>query len=365
VPVALKKLADQVIVITGATSGIGLVLARRAAAGGAKLVLNARNEGALQQLVSQITDAGGRAVYVAGDVAQIDDMRRLANEAIVSFGGFDTWVNNAGVSIYGRVLDVPLEDHRRLFETNYWGLVHGSLVAVEHLRTKGGALIQVGSALSDRAIPLQGTYCASKHAVKAYTEALRMELERERAPISISLIKPASIDTPYRAHARNLLGVVPLNPPPVYAPDVVAEAILHCAQMAERDVFVGAGGKFLSAAAYYAPRLTDRLMEATLFDVQQSDEPVPAGRQDSLHEASVDGAERGGYPGYVAESSLYTRGALNGLWTGMAIVGVGLVTSLVLRGLGSARVSAARRSHETPASKLTQATRNMIHARGH
>ena len=172
----LRKLSDQAIVITGASSGIGLVTARLAAKRGARVVLNARNEQALRQVTAEINATGGEAIHVAGDVGKFDDVKKIASEAIRHFGGFDTWVNNAGVSIYGPVLDQSLEDQRRLFETNYWGVVHGSIVACTHLRGRGGALINVGSVLSDIAIPIQGTYCATKHAVKGYTDALRLEL---------------------------------------------------------------------------------------------------------------------------------------------------------------------------------------------
>src|SRR5215203_4978823 len=142
--VKLKKLSDQVIVITGASSGIGLVTARMAAKDGARLVLNARNDEALQLVCDEINAMGGDAVHVAGDVGQFDDVQNIADEAIRRFRGFDTWINNAGVSIYGRMLDQSLEDQRRLFDTNYWGVVHGSVVACAHLRIKGGALINVG-----------------------------------------------------------------------------------------------------------------------------------------------------------------------------------------------------------------------------
>jgi NAD(P)-dependent dehydrogenase (short-subunit alcohol dehydrogenase family) len=215
--IKLKKLSDQVIVITGASSGIGLVTARMAASRGARVVLNARNEDSLCRVADEINAGGGKACYVTGDVGRLQDVQNIAGEAIRRFGGIDTWVNNAGVSIYGHVLDQSLEDQRRLFETNYWGVVHGSMVACAHLSERGGALINIGSVLSDIAIPIQGTYCASKHAVKGYTDALRMELEEEGAPISVTLIKPSSIDTPYVRHAKNLMPVEPMNPPPVYA----------------------------------------------------------------------------------------------------------------------------------------------------
>jgi short-subunit dehydrogenase len=322
--VQLKKLSEQTIVITGASSGIGLVTARMAARRGARLVLAARSQDALRELTDEIKREGSEAVYVVADVGCEEDVRRISRAAIEHFGGFDTWVNNAGVSIYGRVLDVSMEDHRKLFETNYWGLVHGSRIAAEHLKERGGAIINVGSSLSDRAIPLQGTYCASKHAVKGYTDALRMELEEEGAPVSVTLIKPSAIDTPYKDHAKNYLPVEPENPPPVYAPETVAEAILFSAEYPERDVFVGAGGKAMSVGGKYAPRVTDKVMEAALFDIQQTEKPSPEDRPDGLYHASHDLRERGGYEGHVAESSLYTKASLHPLITSALLLGSGL-----------------------------------------
>jgi short-subunit dehydrogenase len=320
----LKKLRDQTIVITGASSGIGLVTARSAARNGARVVLNARNEQALQQIVEEIRSLGGLASYVVGDVGILDDVKRIADEAVQRFGGFDTWINNAGVTIYGSVLDQSLDDHRRLFETNYWGMVHGSMVACNYLRERGGAIINVGSVLSDRAIPLQGTYCASKHAMKGYTDALRMELEKEGIPISVTLVKPSAIDTPYVKHAKNLLQTEPLNPPPVYAPEVVAQAILHCAEHPERDVIVGGSGRALAEAGHHLPQLTDKWMTATMFDVQRSGKPKGADHRDSLHFPADGGQERGGYSGHVAESSIYTRASLHPWLVGLLIAGTGL-----------------------------------------
>lgn len=324
----LKNLEQQVIVITGATSGIGLTTARMAAQRGAKLVLAARNEEALRKLTGEINSSGGEALYVVADVGDEGDVKKIAAEAINKFDNFDTWINNAGVSIYGKLEEVQTEDFRQLFETNFWGVVYGSLTAVPHLKLTGGALINIGSTLSDRAIPLQGMYCASKHAVKGFTDALRMELESEDAPISVTLIKPAAIDTPYKEHAKNYLGVKPENPPPVYAPEAVAEAILHCAQNPTRDVFVGAGGKMLSMMGEYAPRLTDKYMEATMLDAQKSDQPDYVNQNEGLYE-SLDNrlAQRGGYQGHVAESSIYTKASLHPLITtaatGAALVALG------------------------------------------
>ncbi|HXG64207.1 MAG TPA: SDR family oxidoreductase [Blastocatellia bacterium] len=329
--VQLKKLNEQVMVITGASSGIGLTTARMAAKRGARLVVAARSEDALRQLVDEIKAAGGEAIYVVADVGKEDDVRRIADAAIQHFGGFDTWVNNAGISIYGKLLDVSLEDQRKLFETNFWGVVNGSRVAAEHLWKRGGAIINIGSTLSDRAIPLQGTYSASKHAVKGFTDALRMELEEEGLPISVTLVKPSAIDTPYIQHAKNYLEVEPKNPPPVYAPELVAEAILHCAEHPERDVFVGGYGKAISVSGKYAPRLTDKVMEWMIFDQQKTDRPERNREQHGLYAASGNLEERGGYEGHVAESSLYTMASLHPVVTGAVALGAGLAVASMLR----------------------------------
>jgi short-subunit dehydrogenase len=343
--VELKKLEEQVIVITGASSGIGLVTARAAAKRGARLVVAARSEDALKRLVEEIEAAGGEATYAGADVGREDDVRRIADEAFARFGGFDTWVNNAGVSIYGRLLDVSLDDMRRLFETNFWGVVYGSLVAARHQRARGGALINVGSTLSDRAIPLQGMYCASKHAVKGFTDALRMELEAEGAPVSVTLIKPGAIDTPYTHHAKNYMDVEPKHPAPVYAPETVAQAILHCAEHAERDVFVGAGGKAVSAAGKFAPRLTDKVMELVTPGMQRGDEPPRDIEDNGLYSASGELKERGGYEGHVAESSLYTKAALHPLLTGAVVLGAGALTAALWRGASGQRQDGEVRGH--------------------
>lgn len=331
----LKPVEVQVIVITGATSGIGLVTARKAAERGARLVLASRSEDALKELAEEIKAAGGEATYVVADVGNEEDVQRIAAGARERFGGFDTWINNAGVSIYGTFTEVAIEDQRRLFETNYWGVVYGSLTAVQQLRQRGGALINIGSVLSDRAIPLQGAYCASKHAVKGFTDALRMELEHEGAPISVTLIKPSAIDTPYTDHAKNYLPAEPSNPPPVYAPDLVAEAILHCAENAERDVFIGGGGKGLSILGNYAPRTTDKVMEWTMFGLQQSDRAAGPREQHSLDKPSGRSAERGHYAGHVAESSLYTKSSLHPVITGGLLLAGAGIGYAVIRGLRS------------------------------
>lgn len=317
----LKRLEDQVIVITGGTSGIGLATARRAAERGARVVLCSRNETELQDTVAAIEERGGKARSVVADVAKPDDVERLATVAIEEFGTLDTWVNNAGVAFYGLLAEVAIEDMRQLFEVNFWGTVYGSRAALPRLRKSGGALINVGSIVSDRAIPLQGAYSASKHAVKGFTDALRMELEEEKAPISVTLIKPSAIDTPYFRHAKNYMSVEPKPTAPVYAPELVANAILRAAEHPVRDITIGGGGRLMSAVGTALPRLTDFYMERAMFSSQRSDTPAEQ-REGNLYQPSgLEGKERGEYHGVVRRSSLYTQTALS---PGKALLAAGL-----------------------------------------
>jgi short-subunit dehydrogenase len=300
----LKPLSQQVLVITGASSGIGLATARMAAQRGAAVVLVARDEPSLADAVQGIREAGGRAEYHVADVADRAALQGAADLAIERFGGFDSWINDAGVSVYGTQEQTPIEDQRRLFETNYWGTVHGSLIAAAHLKPKGGALINVGSVLSDRAMIYQGTYSATKHAVKAFTDALRMELEVERAPVSVTLIKPASIDTTFQEHARILLdtpGV--MVPPPAYDPRLVARAILFACATPRRDLYVGAGGAAISLFGNLFPRGTDLVMEAVGRVSQTTGQTGKSERRDNLYQGRPGGAERSSLSGTPQRTS--------------------------------------------------------------
>lgn len=333
----LKPIDEQVMVITGADSGIGLATALAAAARGARVVLVSRNEEALAEIGRRIHREGGQAVWAAADVADEVELGRVAELAVREFGRIDTWVNNAGVSIYGQIERVPLEDARRLFETNYWGTVNGSLAALPYLKAEGGCLINVGSMVSDRAIPLQGHYAASKHAVKGFTDALRMELEKEGAPVQVTLVKPGAIDTPFPHHARNYMEREPRHPPPVYRPEVVADAILECAEHPTRDVTVGGGGKMVTLMSGLSARMTDRYMEATLFRQQQrSDRPTRRQRADTLYAPPArTGRTDGDQPGRIRGTSAYTEASLH---PGRALLALAVVGAAAAVATGRLRL---------------------------
>ena len=335
----LKPIADQVVVLTGASSGIGLATARRLARFGARLVLVSRNASALDDIVSEIRDRGGEAIAVPGDVARREDLERVAEFAIAAFGGFDTWINNAGVSVYGTLEQIPLPDQRRVFDVNYWGVVHGSLIAARHLRERGGAIINTGSVLSDQSVVLQGPYCATKHAVRGFTDALRMELEHDGAPISVTLIKPSAVDTPFFEHARSYLdsrGVY--NPPPAYDPELVAKAMVHACAHPTRDLVVGMGGQMMSFLGSRFPRLTDRLLAATMVEYQKGDQPAPRGWRDNLYAPRIDGEEHSSLAGPgPRRTSAYLAAQMHPVATMAVAAGIGLAVAALMNGRRTGR----------------------------
>ena len=327
----LKPLNKQVIVITGATSGIGLAVARRAAKAGANVFLIARGEKDLRALCEELQATGARAAWAIADVADFDALSEAADKCQRLFGGFDTWVNNAGVSIFGPIRETTLEDQRRLFETNYWGVVNGSLVAAERLRTRpwGGAIINVGSILSDAPMPVQGVYSASKHAVKGFTNALRMEIMRDQAPISLSLVKPAALDTPYSRHARNLTGYAVHNPQPVYATHVAADTVLYCAVHPIREITVGGGGRLIASLYNALPGVAEPLLARFAPSLMRDRGSAYAPYDDGLYDPTEDGLdEEVHYPMVRNFSALaevrkhpgVTAGSLVALAAGAAVV---------------------------------------------
>ena len=327
-----SPLNGKVALVTGASSGIGLATARMAAKRGARLVRAARSKTALDTLAREIARDGGQAVAVVADVAVEADVADIARVAIDRFGGFDTWVNNAGTGMYGRLEGIPVAEMRKLFDVNLWGVVHGSLEALKHLKRRGGALINVGSVVSHRAIALQGVYSATKHAVKAFTEELGVEIETEGAPVSVSLVKPAAIDTPFTVNARNYLDSEPQHVPPVYAADTVADAILHCAEVPTRDIFVGGGGKVIAEMEHFAPGLTDKVMSRFVTPATPSGHARLRGPGESiLDQPSERLEERGNYPGHTQGVSLYTKASENPVLAGAAVVGLGLLAGALAR----------------------------------
>ncbi len=323
--VTLKPIHQQTIALTGASSGIGLATARLASKQGARLLLIARNEEALLRVRDELRAAGGQAEYAVADVSDRAQLEAAVARAQAAFGGIDTWVNDAGAFVYGALDDVPIEDQRRVFDVVYWGTVHGTLVAAEALRAQGGAIVNVGSVLGEFAIPYQGAYCAAKFAVKGFTEAFRRESEARRDPISISLIKPAAINTLFMEHARNRIGSPGTrNPPPAYDPHLVARAIMHACEHPVRDLVVGgAGGLSLVIGNRLAPRLMDFAFANLGKPTQTSTDPGEPARRDNLYEPREDGAEHSSLRPFTRKTSLALEAQLHPLATAATLAGVG------------------------------------------
>jgi Short-chain dehydrogenases of various substrate specificities len=236
----LKPLAQQVIVLTGACGAIGVCTAQLAAQRGAKLVLVARSVRVLDTLAGIIRSGGGEAICLAADVAARDEVIAAARAAVARFGRIDTWINNAGVAIYGRLDQVTEADSRHLFDVNFWGAVNGSLAALPYLLGTGGALINVGSELAGHARSLQGMYSSSKHALKVFTDALRTEVvEVDGASVAIVLIEASALGGTGAQDAVDRPDAGSPLPAPALDPMRVAEAILRAAAPREDDIQPG------------------------------------------------------------------------------------------------------------------------------
>lgn len=331
----LKPVERQTIVITGGSSGIGLTTAKMAAKRGANVVLLSRDEEGLKQCCEEIRAEGGRADYVVGDVGVRQDMRRAVETVVERHGGFDTWYNNAGVGVYARIEEISDEDHAKVFQTNYWGVVYGSTEALKHLKEKGGALINQGSIASDMPVTMLGAYAATKHAVKGFTDSLRQELIEEGAPVSVTLIKPAGIHTPFGDHAENYMDSASVVPPPVYAPEVVADAVLCAAEDPIREVVIGGAGRGMTFMQRHMPKLADQLFSRAFPILAKDTSHPPREGEGGLHEPGSSGRIYGDQRSHMAKSSLYTSWETRPMKTAAtaAVVGLGAaaVTSWLLR----------------------------------
>ena len=329
----LKPIAEQVLVVTGASSGIGLATARRAASLGAAVVLVARNKPALERIAAELRKDGGRVAICVADVAEQGSAERIAAVARQKFGGFDTWVNDAAVTTYGTLEQIGVEEQRRVFDVDYFGMLQCCLAAIEHLRERGGgAIINLGSVLSDRTLIKQPAYSAAKAAVRSLTEGVRMDVEREGLPISVTLIKPSGMHTPFPEHGRNHLDAPPRTPQIVYDPELVADAILFAAEHPRRQLYVGGYGFALSLLARLFPRTTDRMMELLMVRTQQmpQDPGNPAAR-DNLFEPRADGSVHGSQDVRIRRRSGFLQAQQHPIAAGAILAGATLAGAAALR----------------------------------
>jgi NAD(P)-dependent dehydrogenase (short-subunit alcohol dehydrogenase family) len=304
----LRPVHEQVVVLLGASSGIGRGAALRFAERGAPVVVSARSSSGLESLVAEITDRGGRAEAVVCDVSKAEQVQAVADAALAAYGRIDTWVNLAGVALFAPFEHTTAEEFKRVVEVNLLGQVHGAMVALPHLRRDGGSLICVSSMGAKRGIPLQTAYCASKHGIDGFVESLRTELQHDRSPVSLTNIMPATINTPLFDNARTKLGVKPTAPPPVYQPDLVVDAILHAAEHPVRDLVVGGAARAVILTESLAPRLLDAVLSTVGYRLHYTEELKPEGAPDNLDEPLPGNDSVEGTIGdHALSRSLYTR----------------------------------------------------------
>ena len=289
----MKPIDQQVVALMGASSGIGRETAMRFAERGAKVVVSARNEGALRSLADKIHRDGGEALAMPADVAEFEQVKAVTDRAAEEYGSLDTWVHLSGVGLYATFDQTEPEEFRRVVDVNLMGQVYGAMAALPRIKSEGrGALVHVSSVVGKRSVPLQSAYCASKHGVDGFLESLRVELVREGwKNIGVTNVMPAAINTPFFAKARTKLGVKPKGFPPVYQPSVVADAILHSAEKAPREIVAGGAGKGLLLGQRLSPRLMDAVMVRGGFGSQMTEEPKSTSDPDGLF-ASMKGQDR-------------------------------------------------------------------------
>lgn len=281
----LKPIAEQVVVLMGASSGIGRQAALDFAAKGASVVVAARDQEGLESLVYEIRTEGGTAAAIVADTSIYDEVEAVGQFAVEQFGRIDTWVHLAAVSLYATLEQTSPEEWRRIIDVNLNGQAYGAMVAIPELkRTGGGALIHISSMEARRSLPYQSAYAASKHGITGMLESLRLELKHEKIPISVTEVMPASINTQFFDKARTRLGVKPTGVPPLYDPKGVADAILHAAENPVREFVVGGAGKLLQWTQELAPGLADRMLLQVAFKGQMTNEPKSAEAPDNLYD---------------------------------------------------------------------------------
>jgi NAD(P)-dependent dehydrogenase (short-subunit alcohol dehydrogenase family) len=252
--VVKKPLREQVLVVTGASSGLGRAIARLAGERGARVVVTARNEDALENCMGEIERAGSEALAVPGDVSDQSQVQRVVEAAVERFGRIDTYVANAIVTVYAEVERLEPEELRRVWEVNFFGVVYGYWAALPHLRSSRGTFLHVSSALAYRGIPLQAAYCSTKAGLRAFLESARVEEQKAGTGVAVSLVLPGAINTPQFDRDRQKLGYQPEPVPPIYQPEAFAEATLHCAEHPVRELPISWGAQKLLWGQKLTPR---------------------------------------------------------------------------------------------------------------
>ncbi|MFJ8806658.1 SDR family oxidoreductase [Streptomyces sp. NPDC102490] len=274
----------EVVVVTGATGGVGRATARAFGARGAAVALLARGEHALERAAEEVHEAGGRALPMVVDVADAQAVDAAASRVEEELGPIDVWVNAAFSTVFAPVPEIRPEELRRATEVTYFGFVHGTQAALRRMTPRDrGTIVQVGSALAERSVPLQAVYCGAKHAIQGFTESLRCELLHDRSGVRVTMVQMPGLNTPQFSWVLTRLPRHPRPVAPVYQPEVAARAVLHAADHPERRVYwVGGSTVATLLGQKFAPGLLDRYLARTGYDGQQTDRPVDPSRPANL-----------------------------------------------------------------------------------
>jgi len=326
------RLQGKVAVVTGASAGVGRAIVRELAREGAKVGLIARTLEALEAAADEVRSAGSEALVLPLDVSDADAVFAAAERVVAAWGQLDLWVNDAMVSVFAPVVETTPAEFRRVTEVNYLGYVHGTLAALRHMRAQGsGTILQIGSALSYRSIPLQSAYCASKAAARGFTDSLRSELHRERSPIRVSMLQLPAVNTPQFDVVRSRLPDHPQPVPPVYQPEVIARAVVYAALHPRREIWIGWNTIKALLGQRFIPGLLDRYLARVAWDGQTT-RSLPPGHPLEHPEDNVDAplpGDRGAHGpfGHIARRSSKTfwlRSNASALFGGALALGAGL-----------------------------------------
>jgi NAD(P)-dependent dehydrogenase (short-subunit alcohol dehydrogenase family) len=315
-----KPLSEQVVVVAGGSYGLGRAIAETAAQRGARVVIGARTREAL--------DSAGVELALEADVADRAQVERLVAATIERFGRIDTYVANAIVTVYAEAHRLEDDELRRVFDVNFFGSVYGYWAALPHLRESRGTFVQIASALSYRGIPLQAAYCSTKAALRTFLESARVELQKEKSGVDISVILPGAINTPQFDRARQKMGLQPQPIPPIYQPEPFADAVVKCFERPIRELPLGWGAQKLLWGQKLAPRLGDLMLLRDGWKGQHTEELKPTASPDNLFEPmSGDPGARGRYDDMSRDSTLWTWLRLNRAWAagGLALATIGLL----------------------------------------
>ena len=325
-----KPLSEQVVVVTGASSGLGRAVARLAGSRGAKVVVTARTTEALDACVREIEASGSEALAVPADCTVQDEVAQVVEQAVDRFGRIDTYVANAIVTVYAETYRYEAEELRRIMDVNFFGQVYGYWAVLPHLRESTGTFVSIQSALAYRGIPLQGGYCASKAALRNFFESARVELQKAGWGVDVSVVHPAAINTPQFDRDRQKTGKQPQPVPPIYQPEPFAEAVLHCCERPVRELPVGWGAQKLMWGQKLSPRLGDLMLLRMGWKGQHTGDDKPRDAPDNLF-APLPG-DPGAHGRFDPQSRRHTawtslRLALRSPGGGLALLGLGAVAA--------------------------------------